>query len=112
MGKTGPIEESIIDLTLRKEGNRKLDNLEILLTSLTKTHLKFPERKAAIVERLHQLIPSSQVFTLKTEKSPEDLVNIAELAEISLTILKFYDETRYLTNGYSFGTTKSARMQR
>ena len=52
MGKIGPIEESIINLTLRKEGNRKLDNLEVLLTNLTKTHLEFPERKAAIVERL------------------------------------------------------------
>jgi hypothetical protein len=98
MGKIGPIEESIIDLTLRKEGNRKLDNLEVLLTNLTKTHLDFPQRKAAIVERLHQLIPSSQVFTLRQKKVLEDLVNIAELAERSLTILKFYDETRYLTD--------------
>jgi hypothetical protein len=98
MGKIGPIEESIIDLTLRKEGNRRLDNLEVLLTTLTKTHLDFPQRKAAIVERLHQLIPSSQVFTLRQKKVLEDLVNIAELAERSLTILKFYDETRYLTD--------------
>ena len=98
MGKIGPIEESIIDLTLRKEGNRKLDNLEILLTNLTKTHLEFPQRKAAIVERLNQLIPSSQIFTLRQKKVLEDLVNIAELAEKSLSILKFYDETRYLTD--------------
>ena len=49
MGKTGPIEESIINLTLEKEGSRKLDNLEILLTTLTKTHLEFREKKAIIV---------------------------------------------------------------
>ena len=98
MGKIGPIEEAIINLTLQKDGHRKLDNLEILLTNLTKTHLDFPQRKAAIVERLNQLIPSSQIFTLRQKKVLEDLVNIAELAERSLSILKFYDETRYLTD--------------
>jgi hypothetical protein len=98
MGKIGPIEESIINLTLRKEGNRKLDNLEILLTNLTKTHLDFSQRKAVIIERLNQLIPSSQIFTLRQKKVLEDLVNIAELTERSLSILKFYDETRYLTD--------------
>lgn len=97
MGKIGPIEEAIIDLTLRKDGSRKLDNLEILLTNLTKTHLEFSERKATILERLKQLIPSSQVFTLRQKKVIEDLVNISELAEDSLNILKFYDETRYIT---------------
>ena len=98
MGKTGPIEDSIINLTLRKEGSRKLDNIETLLTSLTKTHLEFSERKAIIVDRLKQLIPSSQVFTLRQKKILEDLVNLAELAEKSLNILQFYDETRYLTD--------------
>ncbi len=98
MGKIGPIEESIINLTLRKDGNRKLDNLEILLTNLQKTYLEFPQRKAAIIERLNQLIPSSQIFTLRQKKVIEDLVNIAELTEKSLSILKFYDETRYLTD--------------
>ena len=92
MGKIGPIEESIIALTLKKEGNRKLDNLEILLTNLTKTYLEFPAKKANIVERLNQLIPSSQIFTLRQKKVLEDLVNIAELAERSLVILKFYDK--------------------
>ncbi len=97
MGRVGPIEESIISLTLKKDGSRKLDNLEILLTNLTKTHLDFPERKADILERLNQLIPSSQVFTLRQKKVLEDLVNITELAEQSINILKFYDETRYVT---------------
>jgi hypothetical protein len=98
MEKTGPIEDAIINLTLRKDGSRKLDNLEALLTTLTKTHLEFSERKAVILDRLKQLIPSSQVFTLRQKKILEDLVNLAELAEKSLNILKFYDETRYLTD--------------
>ncbi len=98
MGKIGPIEESIISLTLKKDGSRKLDNLEFLLTTLTKNHLEFSERKATIIERLNQLIPSSQVFTLRQKKILEDMVNISELAEQSLNILKFYDETRYVTD--------------
>jgi hypothetical protein len=98
MGKTGPIEQSIIDLTLKKEGTRKMDNLESLLTNLTKTYLDFFDKKAQIVERLNQLIPSSQIFTLRQKKVLGDLVNIAELADKSLRILKFYDETRYVTD--------------
>ncbi len=68
-----------------------------LLTALTKTHLDFSQRKLNITERLNQLIPSSQVFTLRQKKVLEDVVNISELAEKSLSILKFYDETRYIT---------------
>ena len=98
MGKTGPIEDAIINLTLRREGSRKLDNLEVLLSNLTKTHLEFRERKAAILERLKQLIPSSQVFTVRQKKILEDLVNLSEIAEKSLNLMKFYDETRYLTD--------------
>ncbi len=98
MGKTGPIEDSIINLTLKKEGSRKIDNLETLLTNLTKTHLEFREKKALIVERLNQLIPSSQVFTVRQKKILEDLVNLAEIAERALDLQQFYDETRYLTD--------------
>jgi hypothetical protein len=97
MGKTGPIEDAIVNLTLHKEGSRKVDNLESLLTHLTKTHLEFSERKAAIFERLKQLIPSSQVFTVRQKKILEDFMNLTELADKSLNILRFYDETRYLT---------------
>jgi hypothetical protein len=97
MGKTGPIEEAIINLTLHKEGSRKMDNLETLLTHITKTHLEFCERKAAIFDRLKQLVPSSQVFTVRQKRILEDFMNLAELAEKSLNILKFYDEIRYLT---------------
>jgi len=97
MGKIGPIEESIINLTLKKDDSRKLDNLETLLTNLTKTHLEFYECKAVILERLKQLIPSSQIFTLRQKKILQDMVNISELAEQTLKLLKFYDETRYVT---------------
>jgi hypothetical protein len=98
MGKPGPIEEAIINLTLKKEGSRKIDSLEALLGNLTKTHLEFSERKAAIIERLKQLIPSSQVFTVRQKRILDDFVNISEIAEKSLNTLKFYDETRYLTD--------------
>jgi predicted transcriptional regulator len=98
MGKIGPIEEAIINLSLQKEGSRRLDNIQTLLTTLTKTHLEFSERKADITERLKQLIPSSQVFTLRQKKVLDDLVNIAEIAEQTLNLLKFYDETRYITD--------------
>ena len=112
MGKTGPIEDAIINLTLSKEGSRKLDNLEILLTNLSKTHLEFSEKKAIILDRLQQLIPSSQVFTLRQKKILEDVVNLAELAERSLNVLKFYDETRYVTDAliwYYEGLPESQR---
>jgi len=93
MGKPGPIEEAIIDLTLKKSGSRKIDSLEALLGNLTKTYLEFSERKAAIIERLKQLIPSSQVFTVRQKRILDDFVNISEVAEKSLNTLKFYDET-------------------
>ena len=112
MGKTGPIEDAIINLTLQKEGVRKLDNLEILLTSLSKTYLEFSEKKAVILDRLQQLIPSSQVFTLRQKKILEDVVNLAELAERSINVLKFYDETRYVTDAliwYYEGLPESQR---
>ncbi len=98
MGKIGPVEEAIIDLTLHKEGSRKVDNLESLVTNLTKTHLEFSDKKADICDRLRQLIPSSQVFTLRQKIILEDFINIVELSEKSLDILKFYDETRYLVD--------------
>jgi hypothetical protein len=98
MGKIGPIEEAVINLALHKEGSRKVDNLETLLTNLTKTHLEFCERKQAILERLKQLIPSSQVFTVRQKRILEDFINLSEVAEKSLNIMKFYDHTRYLAD--------------
>jgi len=95
MGKIGPIEEAIINLTLHRKGSRRRDNLESLLTYFTKTYLDFPESKASIFERLEQLIPSSQVFTVRQKRILEDFMNLSELADKSLKILRFYDETRY-----------------
>ena len=95
MSKTGPIEDAIVKMTLHKPGSRKLDNLQSLLARFTKTYLEFSERKAAIFDRLKQLIPSSQVFTVRQKKILEDFMNIAELADRSLAILRYYDETRY-----------------
>jgi hypothetical protein len=95
MGKTGPIEKAIINLTLHKKGSRRRDNLESLLTNFTKTYPDFPEAKASIHERLEQLIPSSQVFTVRQKKILEDFMNLSEVADKSLKILRFYDKTRY-----------------
>jgi hypothetical protein len=97
MGRTGPIEDAIVKLTLHKKGSRRRDNLESLLTHFAKIYLDFPESKASIFERLKQLIPSSQVFTVRQKKILEDFMNLAELADKSLKILRFYDETRYFT---------------
>ena len=97
MPKTGPIEKAIIDFTLRKEGSRKVDNLEALLTNITKTHLDYFEKKTYIFERLKHLIPSSQIFTVRQKRILDDFMNIAELTEKSLNIFKFYDDTKYLT---------------
>ena len=95
MGKIGPIEKAIIDLTLHKKGSRRRDNLESLLTNFTKTYLDFPKNKADIFERLEQLIPSSQIFTVRQKKILEDFMNLSEIADKALKILRYYDETRY-----------------
>ncbi len=73
MPKTGPIENAIINLTLHKKGSRKLTNLQSLLTKFSKTYLDYPKRKADIFERLKQLIPSSQIFTVRQKKFLEIL---------------------------------------
>ncbi len=44
------------------------------------------------------MIPSSQVFTVRQKRILDDFVNVAEVAEKSLNTLRFYDETRYLTD--------------
>jgi hypothetical protein len=90
----GPLERKITKLVLRRKKSRKKDNLETLLTELAKTHLDFSVEKAAIFERLKQLIPGSQVFTVRQKKLLEDLMNLTDLVENSLKILRFYDETR------------------
>ncbi len=95
MPKTGPIENAIIKLTLHKKGSRKLTNLQSLLTKFSKTYLDYPKRKADIFERLKQLIPSSQIFTVRQKRILRDFMNIGELAGRSLKTLRAYDEARY-----------------
>ncbi len=95
MSKTGPIENAIIKLTLQKKGSRKLSNLQSLLTKFAKTYLDYPKQKANIFERLKQLIPSSQIYTVRQKRILRDFMNIAELAERSLKTLRAYDEARY-----------------
>jgi len=95
MGQRGPIEDTIVDLTLHKKGSRKRDNIESLLNNFSKTYVEFAESKAFIFERLEELIPSSQVFTIRQKKILEDFMNLAELAEKALKTLRFYDEIKY-----------------
>lgn len=93
----GPLEQRIESLVLRKKKSRKQDNLEILISELKKTHLDFSVKKAAIFERLEQLIPGSQVLTVRQKKLLEDLMNLANLVEKALDTLRIYDETRIFT---------------
>ena len=95
--KAGPIEEAIVNLTIRKDG-KKTDSLEGLLTNLTKTYLEFNENKIRITERLKKLIPTSQILTLRQKRIVEDVVNIASLAEKSLDLLKEFSAVHYTTD--------------
>jgi len=96
--RKGVVEDAVVKLSLRRDGYRRTDNLESLLTNFSKTYLEFSERKAYILERLKQLIPSSQIFTIRQKRILEDFMNLAELAEKAITALKFYDETRYIND--------------
>lgn len=98
MSKKGAVEKAVVKLALSREGSRRIDNLESLLTHFSKTYMDFSERKAYIFERLEQLIPSSQVFTIRQKRILEDFMNLTELAEKAINTLKFYDETRYITD--------------
>ncbi len=96
--RKGVVEDAVVKLSLRRDGYRRTDNLEGLLTNFSKTYLEFSEKKAYILERLKQLIPSSQIFTIRQKRILEDFMNLAELAEKAITALKFYDETRYIND--------------
>ncbi len=98
MSRKGVVEDAVVKLSLRREGSRRIDNLESLLINFSKTYLDFSERKAYIFERLKQLIPSSQIFTIRQKRILEDFMNLAELAEKAIGALKLYDETRYITD--------------
>lgn len=95
--KTGTIEDAIVNLTLHKEESIEMENLEDLLTNITKTYIEFPEKKGIIFERLKQLIPSSQILTIRQKRILDDLMNITEIVDKTLQIFKLYNESRFLT---------------
>jgi hypothetical protein len=93
----GPLERKIQNLVLQREKSRKKDNLEVLIKDLTKTYLDFSVKKAAIFERLEQLIPGSQIFSVRQKRLIYDFMNLANFVEKALEILRLYDETRIFT---------------
>jgi hypothetical protein len=98
VAQEGTIEDSIVKLILRREEAAAQDNLEGLMANISKTHLEFSERKAAIYERLQQLVPSSQLLSVMQKKLVEDFMNLTDLTEKTLQILRFYNEIRHLTD--------------
>jgi len=98
VSQEGTIEDSIAKLTLHRDDANILDSLEGLMRNVSKTHLDFSERKAAIYERLQQLIPSSQLLTVRQKKLLEDFMNLTNLTERVLRILRFYNEIRHLND--------------
>ncbi|KON30257.1 hypothetical protein AC482_04290 [miscellaneous Crenarchaeota group-15 archaeon DG-45] len=98
VAEEGTIEDSIAKLVLHRAEASALDSLEGLMRNVSKTHVDFPERKAAIFERLQQLIPSSQILTVRQKKLLEDFMNLTDLTERILRILRFYNEIRHLND--------------
>ncbi|MGD2201734.1 MAG: tubulin-like doman-containing protein [Candidatus Bathyarchaeota archaeon] len=98
VAEEGTIEDSIVNLVLEKEEGQDQENLEGLMKNLLKTHPDFSELKGAIFERLQQLVPSSQILSVQQKKLLEDFMNLADLTEETLQILRFYNEIRHLTD--------------
>jgi hypothetical protein len=98
MAEDGTIEDSIVNLVLQGEDGQYQDNLEGLMKNLLRTHSDFSSLKGAIFERLQQLVPSSQILSVQQKKLLEDFMNIADLTDKTLEILRFYNETRHLTD--------------
>jgi len=98
MAEPGTIEDSIVNLVLQGEDGQYQNNLEGLMKNLLKTSADFSSLKGAIFERLQQLVPSSQLLSVQQKKLLEDFMNIADLTDKTLEILKFYNETRHLTD--------------
>ena len=98
VAEEGTIEDSIVKLILQREDGSVQDNLEGLMKNLSRTHTDFFTLKQAIGERLQQLVPSSQLLSVMQKKLVEDFMNIANLTEKTLQILRFYNEIRHLTD--------------
>ena len=95
------IEDSIANLILDREEASPLDSLEGMIRSISKTYPEFRAQKAAIFERLEQLVPSSQRLTLRQKKLIEDFMNITEVTERALEILTLYNDIRHLIDALS-----------
>jgi len=91
----GTIEDSVTKLVLHREVAQPIDSLEGLMRFVSRTHPEFQERKAAIFERLQQLVPSSQQFTIRQRKLVDDFMNLTEITEKALVILRRYNENRH-----------------
>ncbi len=95
------IEDSIANLILAREDASPMDSLEGMIRNISKTHPEFRAQKAAIFERLEQLVPSSQRLTIRQKKLIEDFMNLAEVTERALEILTLYNDIRHLIDAIS-----------
>lgn len=98
VAEEGTIEDSIVKLILQREGSAVQESLEGLMKNLSRTHDEFLTLKSAIFERLQQLVPSSQLLSVRQKKLVEDFMNLTDLCEKTLRILRFYNEIRHLTD--------------
>jgi hypothetical protein len=98
VSEEGTIEDSIVKLILQREDGAVQDSLEGLMKNLSRTHDEFFTLKSAIFERLQQLVPSSQLLSVRQKKLVEDFMNLTDLCEKTLRILRFYNEIRHLTD--------------
>lgn len=97
----GTLEDSVAKLILDREGASPLESLEGLVRNISRTHTEFRTLKAAMFERLEQLVPSSQNLTLRQKKLIEDFMNLTEVTERALDILTLYNENRHLIDAIS-----------
>ena len=72
-----------------------------MIRNISRTHPEYREQKAAIFERLEQLVPSSQSLTLRQKKLIDDFMNLASVTELALDILTLYNENRHLIDAIS-----------
>ena len=98
VAQEGTIEDSIMKLTLQMDESSYRDSLEGLMKNLMRNHSEFSELKTALFERLQQLVPSSQLLSVRQKKLVEDFMTLADVTEKVLDILRFYNETRHLTD--------------
>lgn len=97
----GTLEDSVAKLILDRDDASPLDSLEGLIRNISRTHTDYKTTKAAMFERLEQLVPSSQNLTLRQKKLIEDFMNLSEVTERALDILTLYNDNRHLIDAIS-----------